>query len=70
MLSGDPVGSFSLTLRGVGRCVTFVLQWGIPTMLLGGGQWKQTEHSASFPSLVYTQAVIKNSLATYPSSNC
>ena len=40
MLSGDPVGSFSLTLRGVGRCVTFVLQWDIPTMLLGGGQWK------------------------------
>jgi len=49
MLSGDPVGSFSLTLRGVGRCVTFVLQWGIPTMLLGGGEWRQTEHRVSFP---------------------
>jgi len=37
MLSGDPLGSFSLTLRGVGMCATFILQWGIPTLLLGGG---------------------------------
>lgn len=37
MLSGDPVGSFCLTPRGVGSCVSFVLQWDLPTLLLGGG---------------------------------
>ncbi len=37
LLSGDPIGSFSLTPHGVGSCVTAILQWGLPTLLLGGG---------------------------------
>ena len=36
-LSGDPLGSFSLSLRGIGACVNTVLQWNLPTLLLGGG---------------------------------
>ncbi len=38
LLSGDPVGTFSLTPHGVGRCVASLLQWGLPTLLLGGGE--------------------------------
>ena len=38
MLSGDPVGSFCLTPEGAGKCVSFVLHWDIPTLLLGGGK--------------------------------
>ena len=36
-LVGDPLGSFNLTLKGVGECVETVLLWQLPTLLLGGG---------------------------------
>ena len=36
-LAGDPLGSFNLTLKGVGECVEAVLLWHLPTLLLGGG---------------------------------
>ena len=37
MLSGDPLGDFCLTPWGASRCVHYVLQWELPTLLLGGG---------------------------------
>ena len=36
-LSGDPLGTFCLSLRGIGACVSTVLEWKLPTLLLGGG---------------------------------
>lgn len=36
-LSGDPLGTFCLSLRGIGACVSTVLDWKLPTLLLGGG---------------------------------
>ena len=37
MLSGDPLGEFSLTPTGAGHCVSYILQWKLPTLLMGGG---------------------------------
>ena len=37
MLSGDPVGTFSLTPHGMSDNVDYVLAWKLPTVLLGGG---------------------------------
>ena len=36
-LSGDPLGTFCLSLWGIGACVSTVLEWKLPTLLLGGG---------------------------------
>ncbi|KAJ8315602.1 hypothetical protein KUTeg_007752 [Tegillarca granosa] len=46
-LAGDPTESFNLTHLALGRCVYFILSWGLKTLLLGGGKacvivfWKQ-----------------------------
>ena len=37
MLSGDPIGTFSLTPHGMGDNVAYILGWKLPTVLLGGG---------------------------------
>jgi histone deacetylase 8 len=37
LLTGDPLGEFNLTPRGAGRCVEFLLQWRLPTVMMGGG---------------------------------
>ncbi len=37
MLSGDPVGTFSLTPHGLSQSVAHILDWKLPTLLLGGG---------------------------------
>ena len=37
MLTGDPLGEFNLTPQGAGKCVNNILQWKLPTLLLGGG---------------------------------
>ena len=37
-LSDDPLGEFNLTPRGAGECVNLILQWRLPTILMGGGQ--------------------------------
>ena len=37
MLSGDPIGTFSLTPHGLSQSLCSVLRWGLPTLLLGGG---------------------------------
>ena len=36
-LVGDDIGTFNLTLEGMGACLRQVLDWGRPTLLLGGG---------------------------------
>ena len=36
-LTGDPLGSFNLTSRGIVECVEAVSSHGVPLMLLGGG---------------------------------
>jgi histone deacetylase 8 len=36
-LAGDPLGSFNLTLNGVGNCLEQLLCLNLPTLLLGGG---------------------------------
>ena len=39
-LHGDPMQSFNLTIQGLGSCVSFILNWHLPTLLLGGGMHK------------------------------
>uniref|UniRef100_A0A3P9IH00 histone deacetylase n=1 Tax=Oryzias latipes TaxID=8090 RepID=A0A3P9IH00_ORYLA len=36
-MAGDPMCSFNMTPVGVGRCLQYLLQWQLPTLLLGGG---------------------------------
>lgn len=36
-MAGDPMCSFNMTPVGVGKCLQHVLQWQLPTLLLGGG---------------------------------
>lgn len=37
-LAGDPMESFNLTHKGLGKCLYFILQWNLPTLILGGGK--------------------------------
>ncbi|XP_077399578.1 histone deacetylase 8 isoform X2 [Vanacampus margaritifer] len=36
-MAGDPMCSFNMTPPGVAKCLQHVLQWRLPTLLLGGG---------------------------------
>jgi len=36
-LAGDPMATFNLTLHGYGRSIQHILDWKLPTLLLGGG---------------------------------
>ncbi len=36
-LAKDPIGGFNLTVKGHGRCISFVKEFGIPTLVVGGG---------------------------------
>lgn len=36
-IAGDPMCSFNMTPVGIGRCLQYVLEWELPTLLLGGG---------------------------------
>ncbi|XP_070568100.1 histone deacetylase 8-like [Ptychodera flava] len=36
-LSGDPMCSFNLTPHGIGKCLKTVLDWKLPTLIVGGG---------------------------------
>ena len=37
-LAGDPLGTFNLTLQGIGNCINEIIKWDLPTLLLGGGR--------------------------------
>lgn len=39
-IAGDPMCSFNMTPEGVGKCLKYVLQWQLATLVLGGGEWK------------------------------
>ncbi|XP_026293835.1 histone deacetylase 8-like isoform X2 [Frankliniella occidentalis] len=41
-LCGDPLGTFNLTLKGMGQCVRRILSWEKPTLFLGGGGYNIT----------------------------
>ncbi len=36
-MAGDPMCSFNMTPIGVGKCLNYILDWELPTLLLGGG---------------------------------
>ncbi|KAM4886392.1 histone deacetylase 8 isoform 1-T1 [Sylvia borin] len=36
-IAGDPMCSFNVTPEGVGKCLKYVLQWQLATLVLGGG---------------------------------
>lgn len=36
-IAGDPMCSFNMTPEGVGKCLKYVLQWQLATLVLGGG---------------------------------
>ncbi|KAM9600786.1 histone deacetylase 8 isoform X10 [Harpia harpyja] len=36
-IAGDPMCSFNMTPDGVGKCLKYVLQWQLATLILGGG---------------------------------
>ena len=44
-LHGDPMQSFNLTAQGLGNCVSFILDWHLPTLLLGGGKKNHIDSS-------------------------
>ncbi|XP_072837555.2 histone deacetylase 8 isoform X2 [Pogona vitticeps] len=37
-IAGDPMCSFNLTPVGIGRCLSYMLQWQLPTLVLGGAR--------------------------------
>lgn len=37
-IAGDPMCAFNLTPEGIGKCLNYVLQWQLPTLILGGGK--------------------------------
>lgn len=37
-IAGDPMCSFNMTPEGVGKCLKYVLQWQLATLILGGGE--------------------------------
>ncbi|TNN41919.1 Histone deacetylase 8 [Liparis tanakae] len=40
-MAGDPMCSFNMTPVGAGQCLQHVLEWQLPTLLLGGGLVEQ-----------------------------
>ena len=36
-LANDRLGCFNLSIKGHGKCVEFIKNYGIPTLVLGGG---------------------------------
>uniref|UniRef100_G1P4P8 Histone deacetylase 8 n=1 Tax=Myotis lucifugus TaxID=59463 RepID=G1P4P8_MYOLU len=39
-IAGDPMCSFNMTPVGIGRCLKYILQWQLATLILGGGEYK------------------------------
>lgn len=36
-IAGDPMCSFNMTPVGIGKCLKYILQWELATLILGGG---------------------------------
>lgn len=39
-IAGDPMCSFNMTPVGIGKCLKYILQWQLATLILGGGEYK------------------------------
>ena len=37
-LSGDPLGGFNLTNKGLTQSVKYIANWNLPLLILGGGK--------------------------------
>lgn len=46
-IAGDPMCSFNMTPEGVGKCLKYVLQWQLATLVLGGGECRRVLPSTS-----------------------
>ncbi|KAG0254084.1 Histone deacetylase 8 [Actinomortierella ambigua] len=50
-LAHDPAGKWNVSIRGFGDCVKKVLSWKKPTLLLGGGGYKNTSAARCYAYL-------------------
>ncbi|KAF9159105.1 Histone deacetylase 8 [Actinomortierella ambigua] len=50
-LAHDPAGKWNVSIQGFGDCVKKVLSWKKPTMLLGGGGYKNTSAARCYAYL-------------------
>ena len=39
-IAGDPMCSFNMTPVGIGKCLKYILQWELATLILGGGKYE------------------------------
>lgn len=60
-LTGDRLGCFNLTVAGHGECVRFVLGFGLPTLILGGGGYTIRNVARCW---AYETAVVLNQVRT------
>lgn len=51
-MAGDPMCSFNMTPVGVSKCLSHVLEWKLPTLLLGGGQCVSNTLGFSYSSTI------------------
>ncbi|XP_054263123.1 histone deacetylase 8-like isoform X2 [Macrosteles quadrilineatus] len=56
-LTGDPVGNWNLTPVGLGHCLSTVLSWKLPTLVLGGGGYNKANTARCW---TYLTSVICN----------
>uniref|UniRef100_A0AAY4AFH5 Histone deacetylase 8 n=1 Tax=Denticeps clupeoides TaxID=299321 RepID=A0AAY4AFH5_9TELE len=61
-MAGDPMCSFNMTPVGVGKCLQYVLDWELPTLLLGGGGYNLANTARCWAYL--TATVLGQSLAS------
>ncbi|KAJ3585619.1 hypothetical protein NHX12_014338 [Muraenolepis orangiensis] len=61
-MAGDPMCSFNMTPVGVARCLQHVLQWRLPTLLLGGGGYHLPNTARCWTFL--TGSVLERSLSS------
>ncbi|KAM6909160.1 LOW QUALITY PROTEIN: histone deacetylase 8 [Xenentodon cancila] len=61
-MAGDPMCSFNMTPVGVGKCLQYVLQWQLPTLLLGGGGYNLANTARCWTYL--TAAVLGKTLSS------
>uniref|UniRef100_A0A8K9XTU6 Histone deacetylase 8 n=1 Tax=Oncorhynchus mykiss TaxID=8022 RepID=A0A8K9XTU6_ONCMY len=61
-MAGDPMCSFNMTPVGVAQCLGHVLDWHLPTLLLGGGGYNLANTARCWTYL--TGAVLRQTLAS------
>eukprot|EP00063_Salmo_salar_P088063 XP_014062898.1 PREDICTED: histone deacetylase 8 isoform X1 [Salmo salar] len=61
-MAGDPMCSFNMTPVGVAQCLCHVLDWHLPTLLLGGGGYNLANTARCWTYL--TGAVLRQTLAS------